>query len=322
MKKIMPGFALTVIVAVAADLLNNYFSALGSVTLAIVIGLIVGNAFVKNDICKAGIDFAEKTILTTAIMLMGFKLQFDNLSSLGWLPFVVIIPAMIITITTSVILGRLFGYSASFATMMGVGNAVCGSSAIAAVAPSLRTDEKDLGIAVSIVNLLGACGIFILPFIAGLMHYDNTHSSYLIGGVLQAVGHVVAGGYSINDSVGETATLIKMLRVLMIGPAAVIVAMVFNYRADGSRKTKKFFVPPYIIGFVLCSIAATIMSSDNVVLPKINSFAKFLLMIAMAGVGMKISFASLLRQGPKALIFGIAIFAVQILFMLSLLYFI
>ena len=100
--------------------------------------------------------------------------------------------------------------------LLGVGNAVCGSSAIAAVSPVIKAEESDTGISIGVVNFLGTIGIFILPALAiKVLHFADLQASTLIGGSLQAVGQVVAAGFSVSDNVGEIATIIKMARIAM-----------------------------------------------------------------------------------------------------------
>ena len=317
MKNLLPGLMVTISIALAAKVLSHVIPNIGGVTLAIILGIIVGNLVPLGNKFSDGIKFSEKNILTCAIVLMGFKLNLFELGGMGASVFFVIIPMMLTTIVSAVLLGKLFGYTSRFSVLMGAGNAVCGSSAIAAVAPAVQAEEEEIGVSIGIVNLLGTIGIFLIPVIAHLFTLSDVKSSYLVGGTLQAVGQVVAAGFSINEKVGDSATLIKMLRVLMIGPVVMIVSILSKTTHAKGKKKLSQMVPPYIIGFFICCVLGSVFNSDTYVLPHLKVAAKLLLTVAMAGVGMKIKFTSLMAHGPKALLFGTLIAAIQIAFVLA-----
>ena len=315
MQKLIPGLLLTIITAICAKLLAGSIHGIGAVSLAIILGILLGNILNLSGRFAKGIQYAEKKILTYAIILMGFNLQLGELSDMGITVFLIVIPAMAITIGSALLYGRLLGFSGSYSLLMGTGNAVCGSSAIAAVAPVTTANEEEIGVSIGIVNLLGTIGMFVLPILAGVLNLNDLQSSYLTGGILQAIGQVVAAGFSINDHVGDTATLIKMLRVIMIGPIVMLVT-ICNRKKVTTNTGRKSYVPSYIIGFFICSIIASIFTGDTAVIPNMRLLAKFLLTVAMAGVGMKIRFKSLLHHGPKALLFGLLTNLTQAAFIL------
>lgn len=316
MKKFVPGLLITIAIAVCAKFASQFIPGIGSVALAIILGIIVGNTVTFGKNCSAGIAFSEKKILTYAIALMGLELELHGLGQLGFAAVMVVLPTMVITIVAALIIGRAIGYSSRFSTLMGVGNVVCGSSAIAAVAPAVNANEDEIGVSIGIVNLMGTIGIFTLPILAHMLTFSDLQSSYLIGGVLQAIGQVVAAGFSMSDDIGDKATIIKMLRVLMIGPVVIIFSMI--NKSSGTSQSKNKFIPGYIIGFIVFSIIGSVFHNDTIAIPHLKVLAKFLLMIAMAGVGMKIRFSELLRQGPKALMFGSIIAAIQLLLITTL----
>ncbi|MFI4912499.1 MAG: YeiH family protein [Sedimentisphaeraceae bacterium JB056] len=314
LKKILPGVLLCLLIALVAKFASQYLPSLGSVSLAIILGLIIGNILPRSEYTAPGVKFSEKKILESAIILMGFNLQLSTLGNLGIKAFVIVLPVMLVTILLGISISKLLGFSTRFGCLIGIGSAVCGSSAIAAAAPVLEAHEDEIGISISVVNLMGAVGIFLLPPLAATLSMTDIESSYLVGGTLQAIGHVVAAGFSINDSVGDTATIIKMLRVLMIGPIVIILSLMLRNKGE-SQTAKKGFLPYYIIGFAICSIIATVFHEKTDFLHFFKIAAKYLLMIAMAGVGMKIRFSDLLKEGPKAIIAIVVLFAFQLTIM-------
>ena len=208
------------------------------------------------------------------------------------------------------------GLPKSFSILLGCGNGICGSSAIAAAAPIVSKNEEEIGLSVSVVNLLGTFGIFLMPILAGLLNLSNTTSGLMIGSTLQATGQVVAAGFSISDMVGKIATIVKMGRILMLGPVMLSLSFILGKKQGGSQQN--FSIPPFIIGFFILSVIGTLHILSGPLVESAKSLRKILLTIAMAGIGLRIKISNLVNQGPKVLIVGIIIFAVQILMIIGL----
>ena len=323
MNKIKPmaaGLILTLAIALMARYVAPFVPLLGGVALALVTGIIVGNTIRPGATFELGIGFSERQLLSFAVMLMGFKLQLGEMAQIGPSMAVIVVPTIFITLAAAVPLGRIFGYSKRFSLLMGSGNVICGTSAIAATAPVVEAKQDEIGISIGIVNLLGTIGMFLMPGLAAALAFSDHEAAYLIGGSLQAVGHVVASGFSVSESVGDMSTLVKMFRVLMLGPVVILIP--FLFRLSGSGNGKRQWVPGYIIGFIVCSIAGTLWLNDTNFLPYLKELGKMTLMMAMAGIGLKIQIGHLIRQAPKALVFGglvgtlqLAILLIMILWM-------
>lgn len=303
MQKLLPGLLLSVCVAVLANIAAIFVPGAGSICFAILIGMAFGNLLPFGELTDPGVGFAEKYILPVAIALMGTELQLGTLGSLGMSALLIVVPAMAISIAAAVVLGRRLKLSTSASLVLGIGNSVCGSSAVLASAPALRAEKHDVAAAIAAVNLLGVVGMFLLPAVAVVLSLSPEKTAYLIGGSLQAVGQVIASGFSVSDPVGQSALVIKMLRVLMIGP--IVIGLHWIFRSKGATTEaggKKFWIPGYIVGFIACAIAAEVFHGDKLILPQVETLAKLSLTVAMAAVGCRIQFRSLLAQGPKALL--------------------
>jgi uncharacterized integral membrane protein (TIGR00698 family) len=301
MKKYFWGLSAALCIAALARVTGVYIPGPGEVCWAIVIGMICGNLLPFGERMQPGLAVAEKRILPLAIALMGTELQLHTLGNLGFSALLVVIPAMVISIAAALWIGRWLKLPVRAALLLGIGNSVCGSSAVMAAAPALKAEKHEIAVAVASVNVAGTIGMFVLPALAVLWSLSDAQTSYLLGGSLQAVGQVVAAGFSVSDSVGNDALVIKMLRVLMIGPIVMILHWVFRSK-DGADGAKKKYIPGYIIGFILCAAAAAIFDGEARVLPLVRNIAKLLMVVAMAGVGCRIHLRSLLAQGPKALV--------------------
>ena len=317
------GVVLAVIIACLSSILASKLEYIEGVTWAIIIGMIVGNLFSLGTKFQAGINYTEKNILTYAIVLLGLNLNLLELEKMGWHTFAIILPTLIATILLGVFISLVSRFPLKLVLLLSIGNAVCGASAIAAAAPVIKADDDEIGVSIGIVNLLGTICIFVLPGLAHFLTLDQTQSSYLLGGVIQAVGQVVASGYSVSTLVGDNAVLIKMLRVLMIGPVVLVLSYLFRQHDNtepGTAKKKTSFaqVPAYIIGFIICSILGTIFCDDQTLLPAFKFIGKCLLVTAMAGIGLKIKVRELARFGAGAFIIGALINVLQIIFIVIL----
>ena len=310
----LSGIAFPGVLAAAALLIAPYIPAVGAVTLAIVLGLLSGNALPLPEAWSKGIKWTEKHLLATAIALMGLGLKFDHLLGLGWAAFVGALLSVGVALSVSRILRRP-GTSAALVGMLGFGNAICGSSAVAAVSPILKANSTQTGIAIGVVNLIGTAWMFLLPLLCHVLGFEVQQAAVWVGGSLQAVGQAVAAGHLVNDQTGELATVVKMARVLMLGPA-VIVASVLANRQQARSSTSGISMPsfpPFILVFVLMMILGNAGFLPEPVFGGVESLSDVLLAMAMAAIGLNIRFSSLKQQGPAALQLGLGIAFVQLI---------
>lgn len=317
-KKNLPGLLIAAAVGLAGKLATTLAPGFGAVALAIIIGIIVGNLIPDDKAFAGGVSFAEKKILPYAIMFLGVELQLNLLIKLGIPTIALVVIIVLTTIGFAIIIGKMLGMTREFSLLMGTGNAVCGSSAIAAVSPIVKGKESEIGLSIGVVNLLGTVGIFLLPLMTGALNFDDIRSGALIGGTLQAVGQVVAAGFSVNDSVGNIAVLVKMGRVLMLGPVVILFSWMMM-RGKGTT-AQKVAIPFFIWGFFAFSLIASFELLPANLLQIIKTAGKWLLIWAMAAIGMRIKFKTLLQFGPQAVVFGTLISLAQIALALTLVY--
>ena len=313
--KQIKGLSLTVLIAIITVVLSK-FIPIGAVTLGIVFGVLIGNVFMFNPSFSSGIRFSEKNILSLAIVLMGVNLNFGIIQELGFKSIIIIVLSIGFTIFTAIILSKILRLEPKLGLLLGIGNGICGSSAIAATEQIIGADEDDVGLSVAIVNFLGTIGIFIIPFVLkNILNFSDIHSAFLIGDTLQAIGQVVASGFSINNEVGHTATIIKMMRILMLTPVALSLIVVFRQRRKDIKTNsfqKKSF-PFFIIGFILMSLIPSFHLLPESWIHIVGKASHYLLVIAMVGIGLKVSFSSIIKNGKKALLVGSLVFLFQIL---------
>jgi len=201
--------------------------------------------------------------------------------------------------------------------LVGFGTAICGSSAIAALAPSLQKQNKeDVAIAMAVVNLLGTLGMLVLPW--ALLQIDWPSSDvassaigYLVGGSLHSVGNVAGAGFAIGKSAGDVAITVKLARVALLTPGLIFMTYLTQRNAEGSWK-RYFNLPWYLIGFIIVTFVVSVVDVPKPALKDVEYVGKVILTIAMAAIGLKVSFKKLLQAGSRGLRFGVVMFALQL----------
>ncbi len=309
------GWLVLLLLAITAYFLGSVLPAFGGITIVLLLSISLGNVREWSAGYFGVFQYAEKQLLAMATMLLGFGLNLQLLAELSPLYLVVLTAMVLLSLLSSQWFCR--GMSPALRWLLGAGNGICGNSAIAATAPVVRANKTEIGLAVAVVNLLGTLGIFLFPLLAKAFALNHAESALLVGGILQSVGHVVAAGFSIDAETGTMALLLKMGRILLLGPVIFFVGIRFN---KGKQQSLSFkLVPNYVWGFL---IAALITSSGWVPEPVTKGFEKagtYLLLLAMAGIGLGIQFKQLISMGPKAALSGSLIFVTQITALLGFL---
>lgn len=310
---ILYGIFLSILVAIFAMLLSSYIPV-GSVALAIILGVILGNSVKLPNRFSAGISFSEKKLLGFAIALMGINLDFNVLKELGYNTIFIIIFTLISTLIFAKYLSKRLGFEPKFGLLLGIGNAVCGSAAIAATKDIIKIDKDRTALAIAIVNLLGTIGLFTLPFVGMLLGFSDIDIGILLGNTLQSVGHAIAAGFSVNETVGQSATIVKMGRILLLTPIILwLIYSVSKKHTSSLEKSKGLKVPLFIIGFIFFSILATIEIVPKEIVEYISQLSELSLLVAMSAIGLKISFKAIKESGWEAFVFASYIFKFQII---------
>lgn len=321
-KSILLGFLVCVILAIVAQVIGHFLPTVGSALFAIILGIIFGNTLFNRPCFSAGAAFSEKNLLEYSIVLTGATLVLKDIIHLGYKGIIFIVIQMILTITIAYFIGKALGFNRKFRLLMGAGNAVCGSSAIATVSPILDANAKNKGIAITIVNLTGTILMVSLPFLTGLFYkHEMEPTCAMLGGTLQSVGQVIGGATLVGVDYVALATIYKIVRIIFI----VLVALVFtrlNHEDEGSLFKKnteksakiKADIPWFIIGFFIMAILHTIGVIPSVVANACHDISTQFEIIALVGIGMRVKIRDLISEGPKAMAYGICVGICQIAF--------
>ena len=313
---------LSVSVAVLAKIVAIFLPDLGGATLAILFGIVLGNTFFKQEVLAVGTKFSESVLLEYSVVLLGFTVTFQTISHLGFNGLGYIIAMMATVIISTILIGKRLGFSDNMSTMMAGGNAVCGSSAIGAIAPSIGAKDDEKGQVITLVNLLGTVMMLTLPFLGTMLYgKDLLANSALLGGTLQSVGQVVAGASLINPETVSYAMLFKITRIIFL----VVVVFVFQQRAQKQvtaqvQDLKKVSVPWYVIAFLSVCILNSCVKLPQFFNDGAHQIGTWFETIALAAIGLRLDFKKFMKEGLSFLTYGLLVGIVQTLAALVLIH--
>lgn len=309
-KSYVPGLGITFIIGVVAWFLSAITpDFLNSILIALLIGIVLSNTLKIPTQFNEGIQFSGGKLLEISIVFLSFSINYTSFLHLGLKSVLAVIVTLSIVLTLTLFLSKRLNCPGSAGYLIGFGTAICGSSAIAALSPRINKNKEDLAISLAVVSLLGTAGTLIFPLLISLFGMDNKSASLIIGGSLHAVGNVAGAGYSVNESVGDAAMMIKMARVALLTPGLLFFQWFLN--KNTSTKTS-FTLPWYIIAFIVISIANSIFPFPDFIVKYAENIGKFLLTVDMAAIGLKVNLPKLIKDGGRGFLFGIVIFLVQI----------
>lgn len=307
---LLPGFAVSVVIAITAQFLSEHYGAP-----AMLMALLLGIAFhflAEEGRCVAGINMTSRSVLRLGVALLGARISVDLLIGLGGPLILLIFAGVVLTILFGILGARLLGRGWRFALLTGGAVAICGASAamaIAAVLPKNARSESNLIFTVLAVTILSTVAMIAYPVLATAVGLNPQATGVFLGGTIHDVAQVVGAGFSVSEQTGDTATLVKLIRVTLLAPVVLCFSLVIRARglADTDSSGAR---PPLIPGFVTAFLAlATINSLGLVpawVSDLLGDLSRWALLIAIAAVGMKTALRSMLDVGGQAIVLIIA----------------
>lgn len=268
---------------------------------AILLGVVVRNLFHLPAQVEAGAGYAAKQVLEFGVLLLGATIDLRQVLAAGPVLLLAIAGGVMGGIGFSYLLGRLLGLQGKLALLVAVGNSICGNSAIAAVAPVIRAEKKDIASSIALTAIIGVVLVLSLPLAVTLVGLNNYQYGVLAGMTVYAVPQVVAAAFPVSQLSGEVATLVKLVRVLFLGPVVLLFGLL-GRRLAGSRSTNgsgPALVPWFVVGFLGLAFLRLI----GLIPPAEAQFAreasKLITVLSMAGLGLGVEFSALRKAGPR-----------------------
>ncbi|QRN50751.1 YeiH family protein [Macrococcoides bohemicum] len=304
------GVILCSIIAVIATLLGQLFPIIGGIIFSIILGIIISNAIKLPDQYQPGIKFASKKILQYAIIVMGFTLNLRVVVEMGLSSLPITLTTITAALLTSVWLGKVMNIGENIRTLIGVGTAICGGSAIAAASPIVDAKEDEIAFSLSTIFLFNIIAVFIFPVIGHTIGLSDIGFGHFAGTAINDTSSVVAAGYAYSETAGDTATIIKLVRALMIIPVCLILVMVQLKKSEKRAFSIKKVFPWFILYFFLASVVTSIINLPEAIISYIKMLSTFMISIAMAGIGLSVSIKQFRSIGIKPVLLGASVWFV------------
>ncbi|WP_414475355.1 YeiH family protein [Microvirga sp. M2] len=304
--RLLPGIALSAAISFAAIGLQHLEEAwtgrawLEALVIAILLGTVVRTAWTPDARFAPGIGFSAKMLLEIAVMLLGASISFQAVMQAGPGLILGIAVVVVVAIAASYGLCRGLGLPKRMAVLVACGNSICGNSAIAAVAPVIGAKSEDVASSIAFTAILGVIVVLSLPLLVPALGLSETQYGVLAGLTVYAVPQVLAATLPVGLVSTQLGTLVKLVRVLMLGPVVIGLSLAMG-RNGTSRPgfSLNRFVPWFIIGFlVLAALRSTGLIPD-MVLRAIMPLTTFLTVIAMAALGLGVDLKVLGRVGGR-----------------------
>lgn len=316
-RKNISGFLLCLAIAVPSFLFGRWFPVIGGPVIAILIGMVM-NLLIKNKLVfESGVKFTSKKILQYAVVLLGFCLNLNVILKTGMQS----LPIIIVTISTSLviafILKKVMHIPSRISTLVGVGSSICGGSAIAATAPVIDADDEEVAQAISVIFFFNILAAIFFPLLGTYLGFSQTSGEgfgLFAGTAVNDTSSVTATASTWDSMFGlGTATLdkavtVKLTRTLAIIPITLVLAFMRTRKKGTEEKIPlKQIFPFFILYFIAASVITTVAVSlgmDISLFNPIKELSKFMIILAMAAIGINTNIVKLVKTGAKPIILG------------------
>lgn len=316
-KRIGPGLLLCLAVSVAAlgaehlEALFFHRAWLEALVLAILLGTLVRTLWKPDNRWRPGISFSAKTLLEIAVVLLGASLSAATVAATGAPLLLGIAAVVFVAIGLSYGIGRLLGLSKRMAILVACGNSICGNSAIAATAPVIGADGDDVAASIAFTAVLGVVVVLGLPLLIPVLGLSVHQFGILSGLTVYAVPQVLAATAPAGAVAVQIGTLVKLVRVLMLGPVILVLSLLSSRLREetGAQVAAERpaprplglhrLVPWFIVGFVVMAAFRSAGLIPSVLLPPLATAANVLTIVSMAALGLSVDIRSVVQAGPR-----------------------
>ncbi len=299
---LFPGLLVAITVGIAAQFLSNHY---GGPTMLFALLLGMGFHFLSEDaVCTQGIEFASKEILKFGVALLGLGITIGQIKAVGWSVIGIVLASVLITMASGPLIARIMKRGWRLGLLTGGAVAICGASAalaIASVLPKNKFSERNTIFTVISVTTLSTIAMIGYPIIAELFELDDVSAGIFIGATIHDVAQVVGAGYNISEHAGDTATLVKLLRVAMLIPVVLTLSIIFrdDPTVGGDQRLP---VPLFVIGFIVLVILGSTEWFPATITSSLLDLSRWCLVVSISAIGMKTALKSLKDVGGQAVL--------------------
>ena len=326
--KFLSGIAVSVAIAGVACYIESLLPIhlIGAAVIAMFMGMVINYFIGKNSFLAPGVKFTSKKILKFAIILLGLSLNINTILHVGKMSLVVMIFTLATCCGGGYFIGKALGLNWKLSNLISAGTGICGGSAIAAIAPTIDAEDNDVAYAMSATFLFDMAMIILFPIMGHAIGMSDEAFGIWAGTAVNDTSSVVATGYAFSEGAGDFATMVKLTRTLSIIPTVLVFALIqmnlkrkeaITLGKDQSEIKAKFSLlkifPWFILGFLGMSIVASVFTIPDAVVTTTKSASKFLMVCALAAIGLNTSFKDMKKSGIRPMIHGFVISALVVI---------
>ncbi len=306
LRGLAPGISLALVLAAAATFLSEHYSAP-----VMLYALLLGMAFnflTENARVLPGVEFSAKALLRIGVALLGFRIGWSQIAALGWEMPVMVIGTVAVTIGVSILLARAMGFNPLFGFLSGGATAICGASAALALSASLpphpKKEQATLFTVIG-VSALSTIAMIAYPVIANATGLSGYQAGVFIGATIHDVAQVVGAGYAISPEAGDTATIVKLMRVAMLLPVILIAGQIGRSQAEAGGE-KPPLLPWFIVVFGLFVVLNSLVALPQSFTAGADGLSRWCLVTAIAAIGVRTRLSDVVAVGLRPVILMIA----------------
>ncbi len=324
LKNIVPGFAVALVIAFVATHIENLLPIhlIGGSVIALFIGIVL-NHFLDVSKIQPGLKFTSKRVLKFAIILLGASLSISTILTVGKISLAVMFFTLLTCFGGGYFVGRALKLDWKLSNMISAGTGICGGSAIAAMAPVIDAEDTDIAYAMSATFLFDMIMIVLFPIMGMALNLSDMAYGLWAGTAVNDTSSVVAAGYAYSEAAGDFATMVKLTRTISIIPTVVIFALInikIKQKKEAGTKEKlrgkinfMTLFPWFILGFVGLAIVNSFGVIPVEASEAAKELSKFLMVAALAAIGLNTSFKDMKKSGPAPMIHGFIISALVVI---------
>ena len=299
-----PGLVLAGLGAAVALVLDTVVGV-PPLVVAVALGVVVGNLGLVPSQCAAGLGTASSLLLRAGVVLLGLELVFPDVIALGGKALAVVVATVVISYAGTVWVGRRLGLSAGLTTLVATGFSICGISAIAAATAVVDADEDEVAFSIALVTLCGTLAILVLPVLREPLGLDDEAYGAWVGASVHDVGQVVATASTAGSAALAVAIVVKLTRVLLLGPLVGLLALRRGRSGRGEAWRLPLFIPLFVLAIVVASLE--LLSSGT--LERAGDARTAIFAAALFAIGTRVRIRQLARLGPRPLVLGLTSWA-------------
>ncbi len=289
-KSLIPGTTAAVVIAIAALFLAEHYGA-SAMLFALLLGMAL-NFLGQEGRTVIGVQWCGSSLLRFGVALLGLRITAAEIGQLGWTVTLMVMAAVVLTICIGALLARAVAHDRNFGLLTGGAVAICGVSAalaVAAVLPRHANSERDTTFTVICVTALSTLAMVIYPLISNALGFNDREAGIFLGATIHDVAQVIGAGYSVSPEAGDTAIIVKLLRVAMLLPVILVLSILLRraHQATSSTDERPPLLPWFAVAFGVLVALNSLIAIPKEVSTLFNETSRFVLVTAIAAIGMK-----------------------------------